>query len=142
MKRPEKLLYQVNKLSYSLILLHIVCIVIYTTTVLSKMTIGYQVAFVSLTNIVMMLFAFLTAVKIKVYDHKFQYAPFFMSLIIGLQIINLPSGLDVQTSRNAIISGIFAVLLAVLSSIISINRNRIRAKYIQHKDIKKSQLAN
>ncbi len=142
MKRPEKLLYQVNKLSYGLILLHIACIVFYITTVLSKMTIGYQIAFVSLANIIMMLFAFLTAVKIKVYDHKFQYAPFIMAVVVLLQLINLPKGLDEITTRNALIAGSLAILFAILSSLVSIYKNKIRAHYIDQKKIKKSHLAN
>ncbi|MCK7488603.1 MAG: hypothetical protein MZU97_26235 [Bacillus subtilis] len=63
MREPKRLLYQPNRLGYSLMLLFIVSAGVYLVFTLKSMAVNQAIAFVSLVNIVAILFAFLVAVK-------------------------------------------------------------------------------
>ncbi len=142
MKRPAKLLYQVNKLSYSLMLIHIVAIVSYLIVVLVNMDVNLSISFVALSNVILMLFAFLVAVRIKVYDHRYQYVPLFLALYQALQILFIPSGIEGKNLYMALAACIIAALCAIASSIISIYKNKIRSQVIKDQNTSKSSLAN
>lgn len=141
MKRPAKLLYQTNRLAYLMMMLHIVSITIYLIVVLLNMTISWRISYVSLSNIILMLFAFLVAVKINVYDAKFQYVPFVLAIYQIYQAMNVPSGVIGSQFQFAVIASLSAAGFAILSSIISIYRNNIRTKIIQESKISKNHFA-
>lgn len=130
MKRPKKLLYQVNRPAYSLLLLFIACLTLYTVTILKSMTVNYLIAAVSLVNVVMLLVAFLTAEEIKVYNHKFQFVPLIFAIVLGVEWLKLPEGVAGTDLLVAQIAAILAIVFALASSGFSFVWNRIRARVI------------
>lgn len=141
MKRPLKLLYQNNNASYSLLMLYIVAMTIYVLNILLNMKVSWQVSFVSLSNVLIMLFAFLIAVKVKVYDDKFRYMPFVLAAYQLLQTFLIPVGLTSSEKTTAIITSIVAIVFALLSGSISVYKNKIRRKVIKDGNISNSHFA-
>lgn len=141
MKRPSKLLYQTNKLAYAAMMFHIIAVTIYLVIVLLNMTINWRIAVVSLSNVILMLFAFLVAVKIKVYDSKFQFIPLLLAAYQLYQGLVLPQGVAGNAQFIALTSAFAAAGFAIMASLVSIHRNKIRKQVIKTYNITSNQLS-
>jgi len=141
MKRPSKLLYQTNKLAYTAMMFHIIAVTIYLIIVLLNMTINWRIAVVSLSNVVLMLFAFLVAVKIKVYDAKYQFIPLFLAAYQLYQGLFLPQGVVGNAQIIGLTSAFMAAGFAIMASLVSIHRNKIRKHVIKTFNITNNQLS-
>lgn len=141
MKKPKKLLYLVNKFSYSLMLIYIVCLVTYMIFVLRSMTINYDIALVSLINIVALLLSFLVAEEIKVYHAKYQLIPILFGFFLAAQLYKIPEGVDSKDLVIAQIAAVVGILSAFAASGISIYLNGIRKKVIADNQIQDNHLS-
>ncbi len=141
MKKPKKLLYKKNTLAYSLMLVYILALIIYVIYVLRSMTVTYSIAGVSLVNIITLLVAFLVAEEIKIYNRKYQIVPMVFASIQLYQLVNIPVGLTGTNLVIVYISGIIAIFCSVTASLVSIYKNRIRARVIEENNVKATHLA-
>lgn len=139
MKKPEKLLYQHNKISFYLMLLYIACLSLFVALILRSMPINMMLGLFSMGNIVLILFAFLTSVKIKSYDPKYQFVPLGFALILGIQLFFIPA-IQQSDYNIVLISGIVGVIAACVSAVFAIYKTRIRIKYIQKTEVDETQL--
>jgi hypothetical protein len=142
MKQPRRLLYQPNRLGYSLMLLFIVSAGIYLVFTLKSMTVNQAIAYVSLVNIVAILFAFLVAVKIKFYSRIHQFSPFFLAILLGVQVLNIPAGVIESDLTIVTFAGFAAVFFALASGIVSVVKNTIRRRFIHANNIKDTHLSH
>ncbi len=139
MKKPEKLLYQHNKTSFYLMLLHIICLALFVVLILRSMPIDMMLGVFSLSNIIIILFAFLTSVKLKNYDPKYQFVPILFATALFIQLFFIPS-IKESDLKVVITAGIIGVIAAVVSSGFAAYKTRIRQKFIMKSNIDETEL--
>ncbi len=144
MNKPEKLLYQVNKISYMLTLLYIIINIFYCLVILNSMYVvnpetfkrGYLVMWVALFNIGLVLYAFLIAVQAKNYKLTASYVLFGLGLLQFLRIFFfIPKEISGSNLIILILLLIASGVLVVVAGLITYKKSKIRRDYIEENNI-------
>lgn len=119
MSKNEKFLYQENKLAYDLVLAALAVNTAIVILVLKAMEVNYLIGSVIMFNIVLSLFGFLLAIKLKKYFKNWAIAAFIVAIIQYMRIVTLPElenlKLVLFLDTLLVISGTFMLLAGVIT---------------------------
>ncbi len=125
--KNEKLLYQVNKNSYNLLLLCIALNTYYLITALNNINIGVNIGAIIILNIGYTLLAFLCAVKVKTYNEFWSKVCIFMGIAQFIKLITLPVEIVGSTKSALFLALVISGVSYIVAAIISLNKIKIRS---------------
>ncbi len=125
--KNEKLLYQVNKFSYNLLLICIFLNTYYLITTLNNIAVGVGVGVVIITNIIYTLLAFLCAVKVKTYNGLWSKVCILMGIVQIIKLLTIPPEITGSTLNLIMLLLILSGLFYIVAALVSLNKIRIRS---------------
>lgn len=135
MNTGEQRLYVENYFSQRMILFWLAGNTIYTLLYVNNVTVSVQMGFFVMLNIALSLFAFLIAVRQRVYLVQWAYAGIGLAVFQFLRLLWVPEEL-VNPMRLYVQALLVATAVAALiGSIICIQRSRERQQYIDDNNI-------
>jgi len=135
MKTGEKRLYVENTLSQQLILLWLVGNTIFTLLQVNNMEVTMQLGFFSMLNIALSLFAFLVAVRQKVYKIEWAYLGLGLAIFQCARLFWIPEEIVNPIRLYIQILLVVTSAAALIGSIICIQRSQERQRYIDENNI-------
>lgn len=135
MKNIEKMVYQENKKGYNLIMIFIILNFSYMLKMLNNMPTTYRLGIFTMINILLLLLAFLLAVKVKTYSIMWSYIGFLVTFFQVLQMLSIKCflGKDPELSMYIVLG--LSVLFVALGSIISVKVSKERTQFMQEYEI-------
>lgn len=135
MNASEKRLYMENALSQQLILLWLAGNTLFTIFYVNSMDVDAQLGFFVMLNIMLSLFAFLMAVRQKIYQIQWGYVGIGLALFQLLRLFWIPVEIVNPTRLLIQILLVATSAAALAASIVCIQRSQERQKYIEENNI-------
>ncbi len=135
MNTGEKRLYVENYLSQRMILFWLAGNTIYTLLYVNNVTVSVQMGFFVMLNIALSLFAFLIAVRQRVYLVQWAYAGIGLAIFQFARLFWIPEELTNPILLYMQILLVATSVAALVGSIICIQRSRERQQYIDEHNI-------
>ena len=135
MNTGEKRLYVENHLSQQLILFWLAGNTIFTLLYVNNVTVSVQMGFFVMLNIALSLFAFLVAVRQRVYLIQWAYAGIGLAIFQLMRLYWVPEELVNPIKLYLQILLVATSLAALIGSIICIQRSQERQRYIDENNI-------
>lgn len=132
MKRDEKKLYQVNKLSYNLVMLFVILNTAHAIFTLQNMAVDYSIGFFIMITILISMLSFLTAVKLQTYSVAFSYVAIGIGLVQFIRFIFSPPELEGDLKLYLTILILSSIVFILAGGITSIVRAKKRNNYLKH----------
>lgn len=137
MNTIEKRLYVENTLSQQLIMLWLAGNTLFTILTVNSMDVVARLGFFVMLNIALSLFAFLMAVRQRIYQIRWGYLGIGLALFQLARLFWIPAEI-VNPTRLIIQLLLVATSMAALAaSIICIQRSQVRSRYIEENEIDK-----
>lgn len=127
----EKRLYLENKRSQQLIMFFLFGNTIFTLVYINSMDVDAQLGFFVMLNIFLSLFVFLMAVRQKVYDLRWGYAGIVLGVFQFARMFWIPVEIVNPTRLILQLFLIATGVLALVASVICIQRSQEREQYIE-----------
>lgn len=135
MKTSEKRLYVENSLSQQLILFWLAGNTIFTILSVNNMAVTSRLGFFVMLNIALSLFAFLVAVRQKVYLIQWAYMGIGLGVFQFLRLFWMPEEIVNPARLYLQILLVATSVAALIGSVICIQRSRERQQYIDENNI-------
>ena len=135
MKKHEKRLYQENSISQQLILLYILGNTLFTILHINNMNVDSGLGIFIMLNIFLSLFAFLMAVRQKVYAVQWGYAGIALALFQFVRLLWVPEEITGSLNIFLLILLVLTGISAFAASIICIKRSQERQNFIVENNI-------
>ena len=131
----EKRLYVENSLSQQLIIFWLAGNTIYTLLYVNNVTVSVQMGFFVMLNIALSLFAFLVAVRQRVYLIQWAYAGIGLAIFQFARLFWIPEELVNPLRLYMQILLVATSAAALIGSFVCIQRSRERQQYIDENNI-------
>jgi hypothetical protein len=131
LKKAEKMLFIQNKLGYSFVLLYLVFNTAYTIKILNSMTPNRFISIEVMLNILLSLFVFLAAVKIKNYSVKWAYVIVGLGVFEFVRILLIPNNINGSNLLYLTVTLILAGVFALIGGYVTIQKTKLRNQVIE-----------
>lgn len=132
MKQDEKKLYQNNILGYNLIMGFIILNTAYAIFTLKSMELNYKIGIFVMTNIILSLFTFLDAVKVKNYSILWSGLTFGIGIFQIIRFIMSENKFADKGNIMLSIVLLLSIVLVFLGAVVSMVRSKKRLNYINN----------
>ena len=135
MKNSERLLYQQNTISQQLFMLYLLGNTAFAIFFANTADVDKDLGLFIMLNIVLSLFAFLTAVRQRVYAMSWGYVGLVIGVFQILRLIWIPE--EIVNPLRLLLVGLLFVTgsLAIVGSVICLKRATSRDQYIRDNDV-------
>lgn len=131
-KRDEKKLYQLNKLSYNLVMLFIILNTAHAIFTLQNMAVDYSIGFFIMITIIISMLSFLTAVKLQTYSKAFSYVALGIGVLQLVRFVLSPPEIEGELKVYLTILILGSIVFMLAGGMTSMVRATKRSKYLKH----------
>lgn len=135
MKKPERMLYQVNLKGYYLLIAFIALNTFYTVFILNEMDKDSQIGIFVMLTIFLILLGFFLAIKLKTYSVKWSYLTIIIGIFQGTRIVFTANNTEGALSLVLDLVLMLSALLCITGGVISLRKSKIRNKLILQSEI-------
>lgn len=132
MNRDEKKLYQVNKLSYNLVMGFIILNTAHAIFTLQNMAVSFGLGIFIMLTILISMLSFLAAVKLQNYSMFWSYMSIGIGVVQMIKYLLTPDEIE-GSIKTMLTTLIFAsTVLIIAGAVVSIIRTKKRQHFLKH----------
>lgn len=132
MNRDEKKLYQVNKLSYNLVMFFIILNTAHAIFTLQNMNVDFGIGIFVMMTIVLLMIGFLAAVKLQTYSLKWSYISIGIGIFQFGRYLFSPEEIVGTIKIYLDVMILLSIVFIITGAIICIIRTKQRTNYIKN----------